>query len=142
MVAFSVTGQNSPTYRVLRRIRVSASPERRWTWRSRTWVAGDFLAIAAIVVIFGLGSQAYFVGRTPEQLRMQRQLDAIMKHLGSAEPHTSRPGALSSQVAALAAAGHKIEAIKLYRQETGEGLKQAKAALEDTTAAAVAGTGH
>ncbi len=103
---------------------------------------GDLLAIAAIVVIFARGSRAYVAGSTLEQLRMQRQLDAIMKHLGLPEPPASRPGALSPQVAALIAAGRKIEAIKLYRQETGEGLKQAKAAVEGADAAAVAATGH
>ena len=103
---------------------------------------GDFLAIAAIVVIFARGSQAYFAGPTPEQLRMQRQLDAIMKNLGLVEPPASRPGALSSQVAALIGAGRKIEAIKLYRQETGEGLKQAKAAVEGASAAIVAAMGR
>ena len=107
-----------------------------------TLTLGDFLAIAAIVVIFARGSQAYFAGPTPEQLRMQRQIDAIMKHLGLAEPSASRPGALSPQVAALVAAGRKIEAIKLYRQETGEGLKKAKAAVEGASAATVAATGH
>jgi len=45
-----------------------------------------------------------------------------MNHLGLAEPPASRPGALSPRVAALVAAGRLIEAIKLYRQETGEGL--------------------
>jgi ribosomal protein L7/L12 len=100
-----------------------------------TLTLGDFLAIAAIVVVFARGSHAYFTGQTTEQLRMQRQLDAIMKHLGLAEPLVSRPGALSPQVAALVAAGRKIEAIKLYRQETGAGLKEAKAAVEGVTAA-------
>jgi ribosomal protein L7/L12 len=103
---------------------------------------GEFLAIAAIVVIFARGSQAYFAGPTLEQSRMQRQLDAIMKHLGLSEPPLSRPGALSPQVAALVAAGRKIEAIKVYRQETGEGLKQAKAAVEGANAATVAPAGH
>lgn len=103
---------------------------------------GDFLTIAAIVVIFARDSQAYFAGPPPEQLRMQRQLDAIMKHLGLAEPPVSHPGALSPQVAALIAAGRKIEAIRLYRQETDEGLKQAKAAVEGANAATVAATGH
>jgi len=103
---------------------------------------GDFLAIAAIVVIVARGSQAYFAGPTVEQLRMQRQLDAIMKHLGLSEPPVSRPGALSPQVAALLAAGRKIDAIKLYRQETGDGLKAAKAAVEGAGAAPVAPAGR
>ena len=103
---------------------------------------GDFLAIAAIVVIFARGSQAYFARPTPDQLRMQRQLDAIMKHLDLVEHPSSRPGAISSHVAAHIAAGRKIEAIKLYRQEAGEGLKQAKAAVEGANPATVAATGH
>lgn len=107
-----------------------------------TLTLGDFLAIAAIVVIFSHGSRAYFAGPRPEQLRMQRQLDAIMKHLGLAEPLASRPGALSPQVASLVAAGRRVEAIKLYRQETGEDLKRAKAAVDGAAAPAVAATGH
>jgi ribosomal protein L7/L12 len=107
-----------------------------------TLTLGDFLAIAAIVVIFARGSQAYFAGPAPEQLRMQRQIDAIMKHLGLDEPPTSRPGALSPEVIALVAAGRKVEAIKVYRKETGEGLKQAKAAVEGASAATFAATGH
>lgn len=95
-----------------------------------TLTLGDFLAIAAIVVIFSRGSQAYFAEPKPQELRMQRQLDAIMNHLGLTEPPVSHLGGLSPQVAALIAAGRKIEAIKLYRQETGEGVKQAKAAIE------------
>jgi ribosomal protein L7/L12 len=107
-----------------------------------TLTLGDFLAIAAIVVIFARGSQVCFAGPTAEQLRMQRQVDAIMTHLRLTEPAASRPGALSPQVAALVAAGRRIEAIRLYRQETGEGLKQARAAVEDASAATVAATGR
>ena len=40
----------------------------------------------------------------------------------------------------LLAAESKLEAIKLYRQETGEALKQAKAAVEHAPEALV--TGH
>lgn len=103
---------------------------------------GDFLAIAAIVLVFARDTQGYFAGPTPEQLRLQRQVDAIMKHLGLPEPPVSRPGALSPQVAELVAAGRKIEAIRLYRQKTGEGLKQAKTAVEGASAATIAGTSH
>lgn len=95
-----------------------------------TLTLGDFVGIAAIVVICVGGVRAYFSQLIPRQVRMQRQLDAIMKHLGVAEPPISRAGALSPPVAALIAAGRKIEAIKLYRQETGEGLRQARDAVE------------
>lgn len=64
-----------------------------------------------------------------------------MKHLGLVEPPASRAGALLPQVAAVFAAGRKIEAIKLYRQETGEGLKHAKATVEGAVAT-VAAAGH
>jgi hypothetical protein len=104
-----------------------------------TLTLGDFLAIAAVVLICARGYHTYFAGPSPEQLRMQRQLDAIMKHLGLGEPSASRPGAPSPRVIALAAAGDKIEALKVYRQETGEGLKQAKVAVER---AADAATSH
>ncbi len=104
-----------------------------------TLTLGDFLMIAAIVVVFARGSQAWFASPTPEQLRTRRQIDAIMEHLGLTEPPASRPGALSPQVMALVAAGRRIEAIRRYRQETGAGLKQAKAAVEDIPAAAAAG---
>jgi len=95
-----------------------------------TLTLGDFLAIAAIVVIFARGAFPREAGPTPLDLRKQRQLDAIMAHLGLPEPPVSRAGALSPQVLALVNAGRKIEAIALYRQETGESLKQAKAAIE------------
>jgi hypothetical protein len=97
---------------------------------------GDFVAIAAIVLIFSRGIYAWAGGSTPRQLRAQRQLDAIMKHLGLPEPVVSHPGALSPQVHALLVAGQRTEAIKLYRQETGAGLKEAKSAVDGQAAAA------
>jgi len=96
---------------------------------------GDFLMIAAIFLIFSRSSFAYFTGSSRQELRTRRQLDAIMKHLGLPEPIESAPGALSPQVLALLAAGQRIGAIQLYRQETGAGLKQAKKAIEQATAA-------
>jgi hypothetical protein len=112
---------------------------RRSSTMNSTLTLGDFLAIAAIVVILARGSRAYFAEPTPQQLRTQRQIDAIMNHLGLPEPVISSMGGLSPQVAALVAAGRKIEAILLYRQETGEGLKQARAAVELHSRAVAAG---
>lgn len=91
---------------------------------------GDFLMIAAIVLIFSRGAAATFSRRPEVDLRMQRQFDAIMKHLDLQEPAMSRPGALSQQVLAFLRAGDRIEAIKLYRQETGADLRQARAAID------------
>jgi ribosomal protein L7/L12 len=47
-------------------------------------------------------------------------------------PDESRPdpGSLEGQVLALVQSQKKIEAIKLYRQQTGTGLKEAKDAVE------------
>ena len=41
------------------------------------------------------------------------------------------PGAASDQIADLIRRGKKIEAIKVYREQTGVGLKDAKDAVED-----------
>ena len=103
-----------------------------------TLTLGDFLAMAAVVAVVVRGSQFYIERPTPQQLRMQRQLDAIMSHLGLPEPAVSRAGALSPQVVALITDGRRIDAIRLYRQETGAGLKEAKDAVELHAAAASA----
>ena len=63
-------------------------------------------------------------GKKQHLRRIEAKLDAILKHLNiewtSADP----------QVAELAAAGKKIEAIKLHREKTGVGLKEAKDYVE------------
>ena len=58
-------------------------------------------------------------------------------NLGPTQPGTSTTAtaglpadSLSSTVAALVARGKKIEAIKVYRDQTGVGLKEAKDAVE------------
>ncbi|MFE9254080.1 ribosomal protein L7/L12 [Streptomyces sp. NPDC006879] len=58
--------------------------------------------------------------------RLDRRLDLIMDHLGLEEPPI--PGL--DRVQALVAEGKSIEAIKVYRQLTGAGLKEAKEAVE------------
>lgn len=59
--------------------------------------------------------------------RLERQVEFIMQHLGIQEPQPDRP----AEVQALARAGKKIEAIKLYRELTGVGLAEAKAAVDE-----------
>jgi ribosomal protein L7/L12 len=49
---------------------------------------------------------------------------------GSEEPVVQQPNDLEGQLLSLLKAGRKIEAIQLYRQETGSGLKEAKDAVE------------
>lgn len=58
--------------------------------------------------------------------RIERKLDLILQSLGVAAPAES----WEQDVRDIAAAGKKIEAIKLYRERTGEGLAEAKAAVD------------
>jgi ribosomal protein L7/L12 len=57
--------------------------------------------------------------------RLERKVDAIMRHLDVEEP---RPDL--AEVRTLLDQGKKIQAIKVYRQMTGIGLKEAKMAVE------------
>jgi hypothetical protein len=91
----------------------------------------DFIAIAFIVAVVGRIYPDWTNRQVKEDLRMRRQVDAIMEHLGLPEPTVSRRGALSAEVVALLAEGKRVDALRRYREETGESLKEARAALEE-----------
>ena len=57
--------------------------------------------------------------------RIERKVDLILKHLG-----LDLDQDVSPQVMELVKAGQKIQAIKLYREQTGAGLKEAKEYVE------------
>jgi len=57
--------------------------------------------------------------------RIERKLDMILQHLGIAEPSDGM-----DEYRDLVRAGRKIEAIKVYRERTGAGLAEAKAAVD------------
>ena len=57
--------------------------------------------------------------------RVERKLDVLLKHSG-----LDLTQVVSQEVQALMRAGKKIEAIRLYRELTGAGLAEAKAAVE------------
>jgi ribosomal protein L7/L12 len=57
--------------------------------------------------------------------RQERKLDALLKHSG-----VDLSTLAAREAEALIRAGRKIEAIKLYRELTGAGLAEAKAAVE------------
>lgn len=57
---------------------------------------------------------------------VERKLDLIMNHLGIHDPGPEAPAGVFEELAA----GRKIQAIKLYREATGAGLKDAKDAVE------------
>jgi ribosomal protein L7/L12 len=61
--------------------------------------------------------------------RLERKIDALMASLGVEVPAGMSKDSMDD-VRALAAAGQKIEAIKRYREKTGAGLAEAKAAVE------------
>jgi ribosomal protein L7/L12 len=58
--------------------------------------------------------------------RLERQVNHLMTRLGIAEP----PEPAADPIRDLVRGGHKIEAIKLYRERHGVGLRAAKEAVE------------
>jgi ribosomal protein L7/L12 len=62
---------------------------------------------------------------------LEQKVDLILKHLGVEYVEQSPRCPLSPEVQAMARApGRKIQAIKLHREQTGVGLKEAKDAVE------------
>jgi hypothetical protein len=89
--------------------------------------AGDYAVIAVIVIIFAGGASL----ATRQQLalrRLERKLDALLKHQG-----IELPSGLSPEVRLMAEdPSQKIAAIKLYREENpGVGLREAKDKIEE-----------
>ena len=83
----------------------------------------DYLSWFLLFLLCALLGQ---VGSLQRKLqRIQWQLDSIQSHL-NVQPSASVP----PEVVGLLQAGRKIEAIKVYRQATGAGLADAKAAVE------------
>ncbi len=88
----------------------------------------DFLIIAGIILAI-TSARSLFAGRRLENSRrLERKLDALLKHHGI-EP----PSGLSPEVQQLARdPAKKIAAIKLHREDhPGLGLAEAKADVED-----------
>lgn len=84
-----------------------------------------FLLFANLVV---LGMRSSFNQHSLEQRleRIERRLDRISEHLGldaEVPPDVKR-------IRELIRAGHKIDAIKAYREQHGVGLKEAKDAID------------
>ena len=88
---------------------------------STFWIA---LAVLGMLIVM-----AVVQGRAKDQLaRVERKLNALLRHHG-VDPTQGLP--LSDRVKQLAGdPARKIEAIKVYRQETGVGLAEAKEAVE------------
>jgi hypothetical protein len=85
--------------------------------------------IAPSIVLVGVLAVWGIVSRTQTRLeRVERRLNLLLRHF-HIDPSAGSP--LSDQVRALADdPARKIEAIRVYREETGAGLAEAKAAVE------------
>jgi hypothetical protein len=94
----------------------------------------DYAIIAAIVIVFAGGSAAFSMAKSSDDARLRRiegKLDLLLKHQGLQFSDPAIPGDLSDEVKSLADdPTKKIAAIKLYREQTGLGLKEAKDAID------------
>lgn len=94
----------------------------------------DFSIIALIVILFAGGGAAFASRRATDARRLarvERKIDAILLHLNIAYVDPASPEGLSEEVQKLANdPAKKIQAIKLHREQTGVGLKEAKDAVE------------
>jgi ribosomal protein L7/L12 len=59
---------------------------------------------------------------------LEAQMQVLLEHLGV---HNDSPGNTDARLLELVRANQLIEAIKLYREQTGIGLKEAKSAVDD-----------
>lgn len=81
--------------------------------------------IVGLLMVFA-GSRSTDRSRSTERLAtIDRKLDIIMTHLGLTDTPPEEP-----DVVQFLQQGKKIEAIKVYRQRTGLGLAESKAAVE------------
>ena len=94
----------------------------------------DFSIILAIVVIYGSSSAVLTSLKSSSErrfVRLERKLNLILKHLGIEDVGPTNVAGLSEEVRMLADdPSKKIPAIKLHREQTGVGLKEAKDAVE------------
>jgi ribosomal protein L7/L12 len=86
------------------------------------WIAPAFVLVGVIMI-------CATVAQTNQRLaRTERKLNALLRHFGI-EPNQGPP--LSDRVKELARdPEQKIAAIKVYREETGVSLREAKEAVE------------
>ncbi len=92
---------------------------------------GDFAVIALLILLFAGGraaASAYLWPADRDRLRrVEQKLDLILTHLGI--DYVPPPKAAWQELAD--DPGHKIAAVKAYREQHGVGLAEAKKAVED-----------
>jgi ribosomal protein L7/L12 len=85
------------------------------------WLIGLLAVLQLISLVVAVQNQT---------ARLERKIDAILHELGI-QVQVGKPGELSDRVKEIASdPSRKIEAIKVHREETGAGLKEAKDAVE------------
>ena len=84
-----------------------------------------WLVVALFLVVLGSSWTAAGSNNGQRLARLERKVDLILTHLGL-DPNQG----VNSEVTELMKAGQKIQAIKLYREQTGVGLKEAKDYVE------------
>ncbi len=85
-------------------------------------------SVAAIGAVLLLMAMASWLDTKARVARIERKVNALLRHHGV---DLTQGMPLSERVKQLANdPSHKIEAIKVYREETGAGLAEAKDAVE------------
>jgi Ribosomal protein L7/L12 C-terminal domain len=82
-----------------------------------------WLSLGTLIVV--LLSLTRNPSATCDNSRLERKVDLILSHLGL-DPHEG----LDGKIVELVKSGQKIQAIKLYREQTGAGLKDARDYVE------------
>ncbi|WP_187284862.1 ribosomal protein L7/L12 [Streptomyces sp. uw30] len=86
-------------------------------------IAGLFFILIGVLAVTGVQSR---ISRADKRVaRVERKLDLIIDHLGLRENEPRM-----DEVLTLLRDDKKIQAIKVYREITGAGLKEAKDAVE------------
>ena len=89
-------------------------------------IAAFASGLTLVLLVVALGLAFWTVARTADAVaRVERKLGALFKHSGL---DIATIAGQEAQV--LVRAGRKVEAVKVYREYTGEGLAEAKAAVE------------
>ena len=87
--------------------------------------------IIALIVVLGGASASLRATDAGRLAHLERKIDAILRHLNIDYVDPASPEGLSEEVQMLANdPAKKIQAIKLHRELTGLGLKDAKDAVE------------
>ncbi|TJZ56036.1 hypothetical protein FCH28_12305 [Streptomyces piniterrae] len=88
------------------------------------WIVLVLLVVSSAATGAGASQRAKMLDRRIQ--RLERKVDVLLTHLGAQEP--ADPG--MAEIDELLRKGKKIEAIKLHRELTGSGLKEAKDEVE------------